>query len=124
MMNKLEVGMYVRTNTGVAKVKNISDYREPILKYTFESGGQLYNYQFCDDNRILKTSHNLIDLIEAGDYVNEHRVLRTCEECDLYPKTLKVELNASGDTRDIFDENIKEILTKEQYEAMVFRVEE
>ena len=72
---KLEVGMYVRTICGIARIKS------------FEAEGFLINIDkeimlinidnyrsSCSKGQILKASHNIIDLIEVGDYVNGSKV--------------------------------------------------
>ena len=67
---KLEVGMYVRTDNG------------QIYKLTQEIEGTqdticIENIDVLKElNTITKSSHNIIDLIEVGDYVNGYRVDR------------------------------------------------
>ena len=43
--------------------------------------------RFHNVDEIIKSSPNIINLIEVGDYVNGFEVLRIDKECDLYPKT-------------------------------------
>ena len=102
---KLEVGMYVRykqfTYDKVVKI------------------GKLTNVQFqevdnCSGRQIiLKASHNIIDLIEVGDYVNGFPVIH--KENDILKCGLLVQ----------FKENeIKSIVTKENFESMSYKVGE
>mgnify|MGYP000416318378 FL=1 len=67
---KLEVGMYVRTKDGY-----VSQYRY----YDTTNMGKLLciplsNRTFANIEDIIKASHNIIDLIEVGDYVNGYYV--------------------------------------------------
>lgn len=94
----LEVGMYVRTINGkiwiIISQKAISGHRKDIIK----------------------ASHNIIDLIEVGDYVNGEKVLLKNEGY------IKV-----GTGRDYIVVNnekfIKSIVTKEQFEKMQYSLE-
>lgn len=121
---KLEVGMYIRTKWGyICELININDFREPSMKYGVEAT-YLRDVMFIGDEDILKASNKIIDLIQEGDYVNGVEVLRIDKECDLYPKTLKCQYPNNVDYFDIFNEDIKSILTKEEYERMVYKVNE
>lgn len=94
----IEVGEYVRTKKG------------KIFRY---GKGRAY---LGKDNEIVKYSKNIIDLIEVGDYVNGKYV----QEINQY-KDGKSIIALIG----IIDANeIKEILTKEQYNANCYKVEE
>lgn len=107
---KLEVGMYVRTNRGyIDKIKKI-----------FEEGDKV----FCTEKEgihftelIAKASHNIIDLIEVGDYVNGNEVVYS---------TLKdggnIVIYKTGFCAN--NEEIKSIVTKEQFESMSYKVGE
>jgi hypothetical protein len=133
---KLEAGMYVRTPFGIRKIKNIkkdNGYGKPRVK-VIELDRILdtifkFDYEFYTDEKVIKeckASHNIIDLIEVGDYVNGYRVdyieninannnfiLQRifCEEYekDLYSKSFK-------------PSDIKSIVTKEQFSSMEYKV--
>ena len=61
---KLEVGMYVRTkDNGIKKINGL--YSKAIFTDT---------YIRIENKDISKASHNIIDLIEVGDYVNGYKV--------------------------------------------------
>ena len=116
----LEVGMYVRTTKG--KIDKIDDYSSTFDCYHLSTEPKCYG---IEEDDITKASHNIIDLIEVGDYVNGYRVdfienidspiLKIqkvfCEEYekDLYSKSFNVK-------------NIKSIVTKEQFESMSYKV--
>lgn len=79
MIDKLEDGMYVRT----------------------------------DYNKLPKTSHNIIDLIEVGDIVNGEQVVN-------HPD---YGLCINNGNKLLCDVIVKEILTKEQYEREVYKID-
>lgn len=95
---KLEVGMYARTINGkiwiITSQKAISGHRKDIKK----------------------ASHNIMDLIEVGDYVNGDRVTQVTSRY--------VEVCYGRDSCDfINEEDIKSIVTKEQFESMKYSLE-
>ena len=102
---KLEVGMYARTINGkiwiIISQKAISGHRKDIIK----------------------ASHNIIDLIEVGDYVNGYKVsfkgddYQPFVQCD-YP----VEEGSTNHYR-FYEKAIYSIVTKEQFESMSYKVE-
>ena len=104
-MNKLEVGMYVRTETGeIGKITNFDGDMARIDTDKF------ITYKSFN-NEITKASHNIIDLIEVGDYVNGFPVIH--KENDVLKCGLLVQ----------FKENeIKSIVTKEQFKSMEYKV--
>jgi hypothetical protein len=121
-IEELEIGMYVRT-------KDYSHYRSKIGKIDGLVRTPNTYHLDCEESHCIttidsieKASYNIIDLIEEGDYVNGYKVVRVDEKCSLYPKTLKAIYNAREDMFDIFNEDIKEILTKEEYENNVYKV--
>lgn len=128
---KLKVGMYARTkNNGICKL-----YREfhedsvdvgigvfPEIDGFFIDKEEI-NYIEKDD--ILKSSKNIIDLIEAGDYVNGNKVIRI--ETSSYPEDKNVKIIVccgDDDYYSYYNEDIKTILTKEQYENNCYKVED
>ena len=103
---ELSVGMYVRTKDGcIEKICAIEN--EHI--YTDED----YLAWYASSNAFSKASYNLIDLIEVGDYVNGFPVIH--KENDILKCGLLVQ----------FKENeIKSIVTKEQFSSMEYKVNE
>lgn len=152
-MNKLEVGMYIRTDKGfIAKVKEfkhdytkgkrlVDDYsvKEVVENYLSLDGNQCRLIESIDysippcypsdeeldeiKSHILKASHNIIDLIEVGDYVNGYEVsfkgndYQPFVQCD-YP----VQEGTTNHYR-FYEKAIYSIVTKEQFEAMEYKVE-
>ena len=80
MEDKIEVGEYLRTKRGIAKVTNIdsldnvawTDRKDIFFGVTRKSG--YLDWYIYDDGTVLKHSKNVIDLIEEGDYVNGYLV--------------------------------------------------
>ena len=102
---KLEVGNYVRTIDGFLwKPKKIE---------IDEDGCYLFDdYYYFEPEQIYKSSNNIIDLIEEGDYVNGFPVIH--KENDILKCGLLVQ----------FKENeIKSIVTKEAFSNAEYRVE-
>ena len=116
MKDKLEVGMYVRTELyAISKIIDIED-----LEWI-----EIDKNKSCLIHRdtILKASYNVIDLIEVGDYVNGHRVDKVVigSKCSY---VLLEEVGCYVDSQeDIADYEIKSIVTKEQISQMEYRVE-
>lgn len=118
---KLEVGMCVRTKNGaITKIEQIVDDEIHFnIKPIFSDGEQFgYNWVYIKD--VIKSSHNIIDLIEVGDYVNGLLVARICEDNE----TKKKFINLYGSVSEWEEEDIKSIVTKEQFEQMQYKVGE
>ena len=118
---KLEVGMYVRTKEGnIEKICAIENERI----YTNED----YLSWYVSSNSISKASHNIIDLIEEGDYVNDYKVDRVQEVPN--KEIGKVVVFDSGNVsgweyaaEELYKHEIKSIVTKEQFESMQYKVD-
>jgi len=113
-METLKPNMYVRTKKGlIAKIINIFD-DENIMKIC----GKIQTEKFgLNENEILKASHNIIDLIEVGDYVNVLLVV------DKYYDYANKEWRLNDRNGFICTEkNINSIVTKEQFESMQYEV--
>ena len=124
---KLEVGMYVRTNSGIRKLEIIDN------DGTYKFDDEIYN-EYGDvliwldgdagelDMYITKASHNIIDLIEEGDYVNDYKVLFIDKDLS-ETKNIKC-IDNSEERQCFYEEDIKSIVTKEQFESMSYKVGE
>ena len=118
-MNKLEVEMYVRTKSGIAKIEELAegyDYDfiiDTALNLKWTNGGFL----FKED--VEKASYNIINLIEVGDYVNGLLVI------DKYYDYANKEWRLNDrDGLICIENNIKSIVTKEQFSSMEYRLGE
>lgn len=112
---KLAEGMYVRTKYGyLARITEVNDNSiycdNAITRDWGEEFYLLYSDQFKE---IVKASHNIIDLLKRGDYVNGSKV-NFIEEGFIYWET--------GNA--IHPEYIETVLTKEQFESMAYKVVE
>lgn len=125
---KLEVGMYVRTKFGIGKLLYFNEELEEWVNERYNSYTEDY---------IVKASHNIIDLIEVGDYVNgcyvSNRRASVNEHLGGHPKGIGIiKCNAyfnQGNYNDckfewIEEKDIKSIVTKEQFESINYKLEE
>lgn len=130
---EIKKGMYVRIKNEVGycvigQIENINDFREPMMKYCIDIQGN--DLIFIPENMIVKASNNIIDLIEDGDYVNSERVIALKKDIS----ERNIHMNSKGNSifvdydlandwyYGIDDENIKSIVTKEQFESMEYKV--
>ena len=119
---ELKEGMYVRTKKGIGRVTEYTKHESwgYIVKvlgqyscYTHTSNGELSD--------VIKASHNLINLIEAGDYVNGVEVIG--KEFDNFNKEY-LQCGVGDYVICTFEvKDIKTILTKEQFESQKYIVE-
>ena len=136
---EIEVGEYVRTKNGlIEKIKIINKFGIVTKHYnkedTITEGTNYYTENGLEINaeEIMKHSKDIIDLIEAGDYVNGCKVYDSVEGLYIYD-TQAAEEYFNRNTRIYFivvliaiqdDDFIKTILTKEQYESNYYKVGE
>lgn len=121
---ELKVGMYVRTKKGIGRVTEYTKHESwgYIVKvlgqyscYTHTLNGELSD--------VIKSGDNLIDLIEVGDYVNGLRINSITEVDENHDVRLVWNLTTYGDDDISFsNEEIKSIVTKEQFESMKYEV--
>ena len=118
-MLKIEEGMYVRTEKGeIKKVFQYDKQEDNLIWCTL-------NCHATIKSSIVKASYNIIDLIGVGDYVNGNKVIRI--ETSSYPEDKNVKIIVccgDDDYYSYYNEDIKTILTKEQYENNCYKVED
>lgn len=115
---KLETGMYCRYNNfqnkiKIAKIKGIQKADE-VFQYDYinfdNDDGEL-------ETNIIKARYNIIEILKEGDYVNGCKVIKN---------TLKdggnIVIVQGGNC--FTNEEIKSIVTKEQFEQMAYKVVE
>ena len=107
---ELEVGMYVRTNEGIGTIHKLSR-------------GKIYNVKFNKGHikkwvSILKEpSFNIMDMIGEGDYVNGFYVE------DVFNTYIYVATGTNYfQSPTIYEQDIKSIVTKEQFEQISYKV--
>lgn len=105
---KLAVGMYVRTKWGINKIN----------EYVPKSGQLYLKTDVCHKSNVIKASHNIIDLIEVGDYVNGGQVREKTNEY--------IRISGGKSLWEYLEkeQDIETIVTKEQFEAMQYKVVE
>lgn len=138
---KLEVGMYVRGKYygyrgKIGKIiKNYNNdleiaYTNGVLKTTVGS--------FLDDNtdingRQYVASFDIIDLIEVGDYANGYYVSKIWKENEVThyvnktpikrkERQITIQAPSYGGIIHLKNEDIKSIVTKEQFEQMSYKI--
>jgi hypothetical protein len=124
----MKVGDYVRTEYGIiAKITDIiEDLSIDCDRGVFDLGNMLmmeipWNFK---DEYIIKSSPSIIDLIEIGDYVNDLKITSINEPsmANCYKRLLYAK-DEEGYLIERFDEeDIKSIVTKEQFESMKYEV--
>ena len=104
---KLEVGMYVRTKDG--RIDKIEDIRNDFIYIENSDYGYRKDY--------FKASHNIIDLIEVGDYVNGGQVREKTNEY--------IRISGGKFLWEYLEkeQDIKSIVTKEQFESMQYVID-
>jgi hypothetical protein len=127
---KLEVGMYVRTKCGlIAKIQSVNEYKIALINTCCERQEDKY-FMFPNEGKIyeiVKSSSNIIDLIEEGDYVNGYLVVGI-EKDNFGELYVQVGHIANNQYQDVYVDNtidlqdIKEVLTKEQYNANIYKL--
>lgn len=119
-MEEIKVGDFVRTKEGI--IDKIDAFNINTNIYHCENG-------LCIDkeNKIavalkdIKHSKNIIDLVECGDYVNGYRIDNIINGVLV---NRAVGLDRSGVLTPIaqYENDIKTILTKEQFEQNLYKV--
>lgn len=112
----MKVGDYVRTKKGIAKIEGQNDdvrFAYPCAWITDTYLEINDDTEYVYDEDIIKSSPNIIDLIEVGDYVNGCPVLHK-ENNEL----------VCGLLLRYKEENIQNVVTKEQFESMEYKVKE
>lgn len=117
MENEIKVGEWVRTDNGIigkyVKYRGIEDSIETDKKWI----------GFDIEKDIVKHSNNLIDILECGDYINGHKIVNEIwgeDDNNLY---FEIE-GGYNKARYIGENEIKTVVTKEQFESISFKVTE
>ena len=105
----MKVGEYVRTDNCIGKVYDICHKEEDYYKFIIENHGTL---RICDSDYIVKSSPNIIDLIEVGDILTIR---------DIFGNLSKVEVDENF---KLLSGKIISIVTHEQFSQMEYRIGE
>ena len=119
MEDKIEVNEYVRFNNG--EIGKVIDIKENSSRIVYSEYGEI---GLISD--IVKHSKQLIDLIEKDDYVNGRKVkhIAMFEGFPDYPKLIFVDETHLIPDDTCENEDIKTIVTKEQFASIEYKVEE
>ena len=135
MKDKLEPNMYVRTKNGnIRKIVELTntkfidepDYYVDKVLIDIEQNERedtIYMEKWLFNEAIVKSSLNIIDLIEVGDYVNGEIVIGFGT---FYYDDGTIERTSLTLDRTVtcLNSEIKSIVTHEQMEQMAYKVEE
>lgn len=118
---EIEIGEYVRTLDGIKKIIKANKGIERTYRGQYEIEPK-YKGSYCiSEKNIIKHSKNIIDLIEVGDYVNGRKI----ERINDYGDFKRADFNLDYDDCDaVYNEDIKTILTHEQFKENCYRLEE
>ena len=110
----MKIGDYVRTEYGIAKIEEIKpDDKHKTIWYTVDKAQ--YHCFLVKAQDIIKSSPNIIGVIEEGDYVNGH-VVNTVD-------SKKVWCGDEEGIIDIYEDCIFHIVTHEQFEKIGYSLE-
>ena len=132
---KLEVGMYVRTDEGIAKVikKRKNPYGEetifiidkPFMYHLTDflrTAEDMIDINFEEDTEQIKgASHNIIELLQVGDVITTNNLCGEITKIDIEDNKIWI---ACCDYETCRSEDILSIVTKEQFESMSYKVGE
>lgn len=118
---KLEEGMYVRTKQGTIE--------KVIKRYDTLSGCKVevnedFRFKHYEHNyikHIKNASHNIIDLIEIGDYVNGSKVLDISEDEN---NRIWIYTDSKNNECCFSESEIEDVVTKEQFNSQKYVVGE
>ena len=130
MEQKIEVGEYIRTKDGKIGVIGFPDDEDEenmFKQRQFEWYSNGKSYDLIKENEIIKHSKNIIDLIEEGDVIvlkdnKKYEVLKIS-----WSKSKGNHIHIINPLRmqggiDIFADDIKSIVTKEQFKSVEYEV--
>lgn len=122
---KLEVGQFVRF-----KDKRGNEYIRKIVEIPEDNRyASLYldkdaNYsKGLSIKNVIKASYNIIDILEVGDYVNGERIINIIP-IDICGNEILDNQHIFTKDGEIFENEIKSIITKEQFEQMSYEIVE
>lgn len=132
MENEIKVNDYVRIAGGIiARVTNKNKdglLIDRVIRDPMRQDGTIRDWCIFNDEKrlIIKHSKNIIDLIEVGDYVNGYKVIDIMEDLETGEIHLEMPMDYTntelGDCT-IYNNDIKTIVTKEQFENISYKVE-
>lgn len=119
MKLELKENMYIRTCDGIID-KVIFDYYGHCASRNCDCKHISCAKNYYDEDKVVKASYNIIDLIEVGDYVNGLPV----QKINKYLSTNEKYLDLLGSCSDWENEDIKSVITHEQMKQMKYKVDD
>lgn len=113
-MKEIKVRKYIRTDNGIIEILKGIEKRKNDILYCFNYKGQLLLFP---KRFIVNQSQNISELIEVGDYVNGMIVRNIGENYILVA-------DKNGYYEEVLENDIKSIVTKEQFSSVEYRLEE
>lgn len=118
-------------------IKRIEEFKPKYIYQRYD--GRIHKYEVVNDNYLVETktgmsfdfrshlmlgkvSEKLIDLIEIGDYVNGYKVISVLD--GFADGTMEIELSNHTRIYRHHIEDIEEVVTKEQFESISYKVKE
>jgi hypothetical protein len=128
-MDEIKVGEYGRTNLGnIIKFawlvrEGIIDNKKVVLVDKMKETTNYY-YYFKKNEIIVKHSKRITDLLKVGDYVNGYKITLINEPsiANCYKRILYAEDENGYLIKSFSEDDIKSIVTKEQFESMEYKV--
>lgn len=125
-LRDLKVGDFVRTRYGIGKIDDTQMFMNKYFQVHLDTNkGKIYsvtdNTYWNDEEDIIKASDKLIDLVDIGDYVNGRKVYQVgynFQDCYV------LKMSKSNYEDFIYPNDIKSIITKEQFEQMSYKAGE
>ena len=118
MKLELKENMYIRTKDGIID-KVIIDYNGHCASPNCECKHISCAKNYYDEDKIVKASYNIIDLIEKNDYINGSWVNKIVDG-----KPIHEDYNDPFYSFGWENDDIKTVITHEQMEQMEYKVEE
>lgn len=116
---EIEVGDYVRTEIGIFIISHINiDFDDNDKNKCLLCQNEKVLFLSIETIKSLKHSKNIIDLVEVGDYVNGQEVIEVREQEG------KIYLMTGYVPQTYIKEDIKSIVTHEQFASIEYKVEE
>ena len=111
----MKIGDYCRTEDGkIGKIIQ-EEYITPCNdKHRYIYLTDADNEMWYDKETIIKSSQNIIDLIEVGDYVNGEEIIQVISDGNMS--------RVKSVDETYFQNDIKSIVTREQFESVKYEV--
>ena len=124
---EISKGMYIRFNGFISKIGHINTSKKGNTYVQFKQPNGLLAHTRIEN--IDRASFNIIDLIKVGDYVNGNKVTKLgFDKLLLHCKTIEchqedLSRGYEGVTFVYTNNDIKDVVTKEQFNACKYVVE-